>query len=341
MQRLFAMSGRLSPELSNMWAAITAREFYDGDLEFDTSSTAHFTFEKALCYPVALTKLTSSSVIAYHRTWKHIRKNNVGFRVIWFVRRGSLRLVRSQGSCEVNAGEAAILDSSAPFHAKVIPDENGQYESFQLTVPAYLFLAHLQDVDKAAEPFSIATTEGQVVLSLLDLLVRDGDNMSRRAAKPLTESLLQAVADCMGHLGEGGPRRQRLVDKRLADIENYILMNLTDPDLCYDRVAANCGISPRYLCYVLKANNTSFSELLWKNRLPKARDLLTSPATRDYPIHEIAYMSGFKSAAHFSRMFKAEYGCPPRKFRMSGEPGTLEEMASGCADDPHVERMAA
>src|SRR3546814_9109852 len=103
------------------------------------------------------------------------------------------------------------------------------------------------------------------------------------------------------------PRRQRLVDKRLADIENYILMNLTDPDLCYDKVAASCGISPRYLCYVLKANNTSFSDLLWKNRLPKARDWLVSRATRHYPIHELAFSHWVKNAAHFSRRFQATH----------------------------------
>jgi hypothetical protein len=74
--------------------------------------------------------------------------------------------------------------------------------------------------------------------------------------------------------------------------------------------------APRYLCFLLKANNTSFSELVWQNRLPRARDQLVSPQTRDYPIHEIAHMSGFKSAAHFSRMFKSAYGMAPREFRM-------------------------
>jgi transcriptional regulator GlxA family with amidase domain len=78
---------------------------------------------------------------------------------------------------------------------------------------------------------------------------------------------------------------------------------------------------------VLKANNTSFSDVLWNLRLLKARDWLVSDPFQQYPIHKIAGMSGFKSAAHFSRMFKSTYGVPPKAYR-AGQ-GATEE-----ADDP-------
>lgn len=345
MHRLFSANGKISSDIWNTWSAMSAREFYDGDLEFDARGDVDFSFDKALCYPLSLTRLATRSGLAYRRTWQHIRGNKVGFRVIWFVRKGSLRITRSQGSCEVKEGQAGIVDSSAPFHIRTICDAEGQYESYQLTVPAYMFLAHLQEADKVTAPFDLDTPEGNIVQHLLTLLLNEGENLSRRAAKPMAESLLEAIADSMGYRSTELPRRQRLVDKRLADIENYILMNLTDPDLCYDRVAANCGISPRYLCYLLKANNSSFSELLWKNRLPKARELLMSDATRDYPIHEIAFMSGFKSAAHFSRMFKNAYGCPPREFRMAcGATGAPEDENGGTIGEVGIrewEREAA
>ena len=48
---------------------------------------------------------------------------------------------------------------------------------------------------------------------------------------------------------------------------------------------------------------------------PKARDGLVAPNTRSEPINQIAYMCGFKSAAHFSRMFRSAYGCSPRDYR--------------------------
>ncbi len=315
MQRLFSNCGTAAQGAKTAWAELSRREFYDGDLDVVAGDMSEMLFERALHYPISLTHLMSRATLSYRRTSQHIRNNKVGFRVIWFVRQGSLKIVRAQGSCVIRAGEAGIVDSNIPFSATLQTEGDEPHESYQAIVPPDLFLAHLQEADKFTDAFSLDTPEGKVVHRVLDLLVEHGERLSRQAAKPLVESLLEAVSDNLRARNIDMPRRQSLVDRRLMDIENYILMNLTDPDLCYDKVASSCGISPRYLCYVLKANNTSFSELLWKNRLPKARDWLVAPSTRDYPIHEIAYMSGFKSAAHFSRMFKSVYGCPPRVYR--------------------------
>jgi AraC-like DNA-binding protein len=35
----------------------------------------------------------------------------------------------------------------------------------------------------------------------------------------------------------------------------------------------------------------------------------------DRLINDVAFTSGFKSAAHFCRMFKSAYGCTPREYR--------------------------
>jgi AraC family transcriptional activator of tynA and feaB len=66
---------------------------------------------------------------------------------------------------------------------------------------------------------------------------------------------------------------------------------------------------------VLRANDTSFSDLLWSQRLPKARQWLVADPYRRYTIHKISSMAGFKSAAHFSRMFKSAYGVSPKEYR--------------------------
>jgi AraC family transcriptional activator of tynA and feaB len=233
--------------------------------------------------------------------------------VIWFVRRGSLKLVRSQNSCLVSANECAILDSGHPFFARADPDADGVFEATQAVVPARLFFSHLPGAVEFDQSFSIESADQQFIGKLLDLLMGEGEHINKNAAEPLVAAFLEAIASSINALTT--PRKEKLVDKRLADIEAYVTKHVTDPDLKYDDVAVNCGISPRYLCYVLKANNTSFSNLLWGQRLPLAREWLAKPELQEFPIQEIAFRAGFKSAAHFSRMFRAAYQEAPKEYR--------------------------
>jgi AraC family transcriptional activator of tynA and feaB len=307
------------------------REFYDGELAVPPGNLNGVMFEKALRYPISLTHLVSRTAMSYRRTMHHIGDNRVGFRVIWFVKQGSLKITRAQGTCVIRAGEAGILDSNVPFFATLECDGDPTHESCQAIVPPDLFVTHLKQAERLIDSFSLHTPEGQVVQRLVDVLIDEGEHLSGQTAKLLVQTTLEAVAESIRASRVELPQRMGLVDRRLHDIENYILMNLTDPDLCYDKVAACCGISPRYLCYLLKARNTSFSDLVWKNRLPKARDGLVAPSTINYPINQIAYMCGFKSAAHFSRMFKSAYGCSPREYRDAHIHKTQPELISSAA----------
>jgi AraC family transcriptional activator of tynA and feaB len=328
MRTLYRYSGGDLGELCRTYSDVVREEFYDGELHATDSANFDITVEKAMAHPISLMRIVSNTGVSYRRTWQHIRNNKVGVRVIWFVQRGSLKFARSRNSCSVAAEECAILDSSQPFYAQSFTDEDGAFEAVQAIVPAHLFLSHLPGAVEFDRPFSIDTDGRHLIGKLLDLLFGEGDHLSRHAADPLVAAFLESLADTVdGLVSEGSGRRQRVVDKRLADIEGYIMKHLTDPDLSYEEVAAKCGISPRYLCYVLKANNTSFSTLLWGQRLPKARDWLAAPALEDYPIQEIAFMAGFKSAAHFSRMFKGNYGCSPKDYRMRARQNVLAAVA--------------
>ncbi|MDY6945501.1 MAG: AraC family transcriptional regulator [Pseudomonadota bacterium] len=336
MQTLFTSDGKSGPEARRLWADLSRREFYDGELGFPPGDLSGVEFGKALQHPISVSRLLSRTPMTYRRSMQHIGDNRVGFRVIWFVKQGSLTITRSQGTCVVRAGEAGILDSNVPFLAGLQSEADSTHESFQAVIPPDLFVTHLKDAERLIDPFSLATPEGQVVQRLLEVLIDEGERLSKETAKLLVLSTLEAIAESIRASRVALPQPMSLVNRRLKDIENYILMNLTDPDLCYDKVAERCGISPRYLCYLLKARKTSFSELVWKNRLAKAREGLIAPATVKHPISQIAYMCGFKSAAHFSRMFKADYGCSPREFRdaQAGEgapEGAQSELMSTAA----------
>lgn len=314
MEKLFSSEAEATEEGFRRYSQISQREFYDGDLEVEGGATFDIVLEKALTAPVSITHLTSRSIMSYRRERRHIRKNRAGFKVIWIIRSGSVKFIRNRGSCEIRSGQAGIVDSDTPFKAQHAPDGELPYEAFQIVIPPDLFFRHLSEAELFAEPFHLDGVHGKIVLDLLAMIIERGDAMGRGTAHSLSIALLDALAD---HLRAGQfemPQRRKISEQRLAEVESFIAMHLTDPDISYEKVAASCGISARYLSYLLKASDTTFSELLWKNRLPKAREWLQS-GTCKFSIHEIAFMSGFKSASHFSRKFKETYGCSPREFR--------------------------
>jgi AraC-like DNA-binding protein len=299
------------------WRSVDAtvlRELSSGRLEFDAGIYPEASFSKALGAPISLTHFHIDMPLTYRRTWHDIRGNRVGVKVVWLIRRGSLQILRTSGSCVVEAGNAGILDSNAPFQVKVLVDKCHVHESLQIIIPPDLFATHLPGAENLNQAFALNSAAGHLAQSLLALLMEKGELLNRKTAASLAEVLLESIGENIG-IQPNTCRRQGLVDRRLVDIEEFIEMNLTDPNLSYTKVAESCGISTRYLRHILKANGKSYSELLWRSRLPKARDLLISSATRNYSIREVAFMSGFKSAAHFSRRFKATYGRPPRKYR--------------------------
>ena len=67
-----------------------------------------------------------------------------------------------------------------------------------------------------------------------------------------------------------------------------------------------------------------------QQRLEKARNWLSASDPRDISISEIAYGVGFKSPAHFSRMFKRVFKVNPREFR-----GECTEHADLQQHGPH------
>ena len=118
----------------------------------------------------------------------------------------------------------------------------------------------------------------------------------------------------------------------------FIEVHLSDPQLSTAMVAKGCGIRPRYLSFLLRLKGTSFSELVWEQRLEKAKYWLSASDPRDISISEIAYGVGFKSPAHFSRMFKRVFKVNPREFRgeCTEHAGHLERGTMPSATSPWV-----
>jgi AraC family transcriptional activator of tynA and feaB len=314
MQTVYEYVGRDVAESRRALARMVNHEFTDGDVDIEPfAGEIRALIRKGTNQPIQCMRSITGAGISFRRSWHHIRSRKADARLLYFILQGEMRVVSSAGSYTVKPGRCALINVDEPFYTHSVVGERGNFECSLAVVPEHSVLSHMPWAKGLNTSFELGAESRKVVTTLLDLLCFEGDRLGRRMAEPLSEAFLQSVSDSVGEHFASSPRS--LVDKRFTDIQACIRKYVTCADLTYDRAAALCGISPRYLMYVLKAHDTSFAQLLWGERLPKARDWLVAGAYRRYPIHKIAHMAGFKSAAHFSRMFRSAYGMSPKEYR--------------------------
>jgi AraC-like DNA-binding protein len=111
------------------------------------------------------------------------------------------------------------------------------------------------------------------------------------------------------------PTRPRSMAELLLQAQAQIESRLGDPTLNPEQIASACFISTRYLHRVFESEGLSVCEFIRSARLDRCRRDLLDPTRADEPIQDIASRWGLPSAPHFSRLFRAAYGCSPREFR--------------------------
>jgi AraC-like DNA-binding protein len=107
---------------------------------------------------------------------------------------------------------------------------------------------------------------------------------------------------------------------RLQSIMAAIRTAFDDPDFSIHAVAAQVGLSPRYVQDLLHETGASFTERVLEQRLQKARTMLTGQRFAGYKIIDIALASGFNEASHFNRSFRRRFDASPSDMRARVRP---------------------
>lgn len=128
-------------------------------------------------------------------------------------------------------------------------------------------------------------------------------------AEFLLASLLHSAP--VSALGGAAGVRAALLERIFQTIE----MKLADPDLSYQKVASDHGISPRYLQKLFESIGDNFGHYVKVRRLERCRLDLRSPLHAQKSISDILFQWGFNDSASFSRAFREQYGMSPRDYR--------------------------
>jgi AraC-like DNA-binding protein len=115
------------------------------------------------------------------------------------------------------------------------------------------------------------------------------------------------LAESLRRIGEPMPLPSMLKMR----VGQYLQAHLSDPDLSIQRIADALRCSKRYLHRVFEDDAVSLERQIWNQRLERCHSALAHETNANRSAAEIGFAWGFRSSAHFSRLFKQHYGITP------------------------------
>jgi len=207
-------------------------------------------------------------------------------------------------------GSIALLKLDEPFFAA---DGSNRKKFTNVHFPTSTLRAMVPGVDAMVG----CELEGGGALSLAmdysDLLLRHPEAVEE-AGMAITAHLLDLAAIGLGTRGDLKVEAQRggLRAVRLKAVLTILQRRFSEPDFSAQKLAAEAGLSERYVNELLYEAGASFTTRLNELRMRKAADLL---ARKEGRISDIAFECGFNDLSYFNRCFRRRFGLTPTAAR--------------------------
>jgi len=235
---------------------------------------------------------------------------------IFIVSKGCISFVLPDGTeASLQAGDFTLYNSGQ-IKDITVDTENGEFSATCLDFDLDIFQKfsnQFSDLESTRVPnhyikFNQTDTE---ICELKDLIMSLAHSSTKNdyALSQLGLGLLSLMVEQYPALLVIIARASRLTVTQ--KVIHYIEQNIEN-NISLDTLASYMGMSPATLKRRLSAEDLSFSNLLKIKRIAHAA---TQLRTSTKSITQIAYESGFKSAAHFSTAFKTYHGKTPKDFR--------------------------
>lgn len=280
------------------------RRFGEYDAEIQTNSLGPLELVRVRCDPVLIER-TSRSIAADRTQWYFI--------TLQLERNG---IVSQRGrDALLQPGDFTLLDSTEPYCIRF--DEPVQ--RLVVRVPRReLDLRLGKNIDPFAVRFSGDRGLGRVFSSMVQTLASDPESLDTflgaSAAAIALDLLAAAVLPAQKALEPDSCIAGSLL---LLRSQAFIRTNLRNPELRPGFIAANMGISVRYLHKLFQPFGLSVSEWIRNERLRRCYAELADPKLKHRSVMDIAFSNGFNDAAHFSRCFARHFGVSPRSLRLN------------------------
>ena len=210
-------------------------------------------------------------------------------------------------------GDFALYDSLRPYTLSF----DGDFQQYVLMLPG----PTLRTALRQTEALTATTVTGQrgaghLMIGMIRTLAADIDTLAPESAAAVADSVTQILVAGLAALpaarGEALSHAQAF---HREQVRWLVRQQLRDPALSVAQIASQLRLSPSTLHRAWAGEACSLSDWIWAQRLDAARRDLCDPALAGRNVSQIAYSWGFNDAAHFSRAFRARFGCAPSALR--------------------------
>lgn len=266
-----------------------------------------------------LSTLQLSQVIStpqiVRRTAAKIARSAEDYFLVSIQTRGEGVIAQDGRTARLAVGDFALYDSTRPYELRF----DAPFEQVVLRLPG----ATLRSALRNTQALTASTVSGQrgaghLMISMIQTLAADIATLAPESAAAVAESVSQILIAGLSALPAARqPPTSHLAAYHREQIKACIASRLRDPSLTVAGIAAQLRLSPSTLHRVWTGQACSIAESIWAQRLESARRDLCDPVHRARSVSEIAFSWGFNDAAHFSRAFRARFGCSARELRAS------------------------
>jgi AraC-like DNA-binding protein len=221
---------------------------------------------------------------------------------------GRSTMIQNDRVTELAVGDVALVDSTRPV---TYVSENRPGRWLSLHLPRLSLISHFGVEPEGGLCRPRETPAARLLFNLIRETAQLGDTSST-AAEPY---MRLAIYDLLGALFATSdlPLISSHSDKVFARACRIIKDGFSDPDLGPAEVAAEAGISLRYLQKLFTLRGSACSHFIYSVRLDHAaRQIQRRAVTKsEQPLSVIAYACGFRDYTHFARAFRQRFGHPP------------------------------
>jgi AraC-like DNA-binding protein len=313
MQRLWSTDEVDERERLSYWVEAVCNTYVQLDCdtaEINGGFYGHIEVDQLATLGISRVTAASQSV---RRTPAKIAQATEDFFLVSIQTVGNGTILQDGRTAELEPGDFTLYDSTRPYELVFGRD----FQQYVLTLPGSVLRSQLRGTEQLTARKVCGTRgAGNLMISMIKSLAADIENLEPSSVAAVAKSVENIILAGLCSLpGAADPPVSNLTAMHRDQIKAYVTRRLRDPRLSVDEIAAYLRISPSTVHRAFAGGPSSLNAWIWVQRLEGARRDICDPALVNRSISEIAFSWGFNDAAHFSRAFRAHFGCSARELR--------------------------